>query len=71
MDTDCLKSVKVPLISTQECKKMYQDSNSRIKLSKGMMCAGYAHGGADACDADSGGPLTCEMNGKNYGPSDF
>ena len=29
-----------------------------------MMCAGYKQGGIDACDADSGGPLTCKIGGK-------
>ena len=57
-DTDCLKSVTVPLIGQQRCRQTYQDDNR--DLSDSMICAGYAHGGADSCNTDSGEPLTCK-----------
>jgi len=63
-DTDCLKSVTVPLIGQQQCRQMYQDADR--DLSDSMLCAGYTHGGADSCNADSGGPLTCKTEGKSY-----
>ena len=62
-DTDSLKSVTVPLIGQQQCQQMYQDADR--DLSDSMLCAGYAHGGADACNADSGGPLTCKTEGNH------
>ena len=62
-DTDSLKSVTVPLIGQQQCRQMYQDADR--DLSDSMLCAGYAHGGADSCKADSGGPLTCKTEGNH------
>ena len=62
-DTDSLKSVTVPLIGQQQCRQMYQDADR--DLSDSMLCAGYAHGGADSCEADSGGPLTCKTEGNH------
>ena len=61
-DTDSLKSVTVPLIGKQQCRQMYQEDRD---LSDSMLCAGYAHGGADSCSADSGGPLTCKTEGNH------
>ena len=61
--SDSLKSVTVPLIGQQQCRQMYQDADR--DLSDSMLCAGYAHGGADSCNADSGGPLTCKTEGNH------
>ena len=64
-DTDSLKSVTVPLIGLQQCRQMYQDSDLDWELSDSNLCAGYVHGVADACKADSGGPLTCKTEGNH------
>ena len=62
-DTDCLKSITVPLIGQQRCHQMYQDGNR--DLSDSMISARYAHGGADSCNANSGGPLTFTPDGNH------
>ena len=58
----CLQTASVPLINTRECREMYSVSNRNIV--EGMTCAGYKKGGVDSCRGDSGGPLTCKVNGK-------
>ena len=66
LDTNCLRSIVVPLIPRQECQVMYKKAKSYRKVVEGMMCAGYEQGGTDACSADSGGPLTCKtQDGKS------
>jgi uncharacterized repeat protein (TIGR01451 family) len=44
--------VQVPLLSLDACREAYGD-----EISDGMLCAGEADGGSDACRGDSGGPL--------------
>ena len=60
-DTDCLRTASVPIIEPQECKNMYEDYEN-VKIVDGMMCAGFKQGVTDACDSDSGGPLTCQSS---------
>ena len=61
--TDCLRTAMVPLMDLQECQDMYKEEHRDV--TNGMMCAGFSNGGTDACSADSGGPLTCQTNGKH------
>ncbi|RVE52112.1 hypothetical protein evm_003185 [Chilo suppressalis] len=48
---DRLRFVPVPVMKINECQKSY-----RFYITPRMLCAGYATGGKDACNHDSGGP---------------
>ncbi|XP_039753715.1 serine protease 55-like [Pararge aegeria] len=46
-----VRFVPVPVMKLEECQKAY-----RFYITQRMLCAGYATGGKDACNHDSGGP---------------
>ncbi|XP_075985624.1 uncharacterized protein LOC142982825 [Anticarsia gemmatalis] len=48
---DRLRFVPVPVMTLDDCQKSY-----RFYITQRMLCAGYATGGKDACNHDSGGP---------------
>lgn len=50
-----LRAVSKPIVSQAQCKAWYKNS-----ITGGMVCAGYEEGGKDACQNDSGGPLTVD-----------
>lgn len=50
-----LTVVTVPLISNEDCNKAYNGI-----VSDDMLCAGLPKGGRDACNGDSGSPLTVD-----------
>lgn len=51
--TAVLRYVSVPTITNAQCNAQYGGG-----ITAGMLCAGFSHGGQDACSGDSGGPLT-------------
>lgn len=54
---DTLQVVRLPIISNLRCQAMYDKSGHDKKITQYDLCAGYARGGMDACEGDSGGPL--------------
>lgn len=48
-----LQYVMIPIISNNDCNIAYQGS-----VTDGMLCAAYPEGSKDACNGDSGGPLS-------------
>jgi len=50
-----LKKVKVPIVTDDDCRKVYGESD----IIDSMMCAGFQAGGKDSCQGDSGGPFMC------------
>jgi V8-like Glu-specific endopeptidase len=49
--------VSVPIIHQSVCAKWYAEQD--VRLSEGMLCAGYSEGKRDACQGDSGSGLFC------------
>jgi len=54
--------VSLPIVSRKTCREIYRYIR---RITDRMICAGYMHGGQDACEGDSGGPLT--VDGILYG----
>ncbi|TMW45010.1 hypothetical protein DOY81_009910 [Sarcophaga bullata] len=50
-----LREAQVPIFKQNECRRIY-DLVGKL-VTERMLCAGYTHGGVDACSYDSGGPL--------------
>lgn len=60
-ESSTLQQVSVPIIDRTTCNSASYYYNS---IYAGMICAGVAAGGKDACQADSGGPLVTQINGR-------
>lgn len=54
---DTLQIVRLPIISNKRCQSMYKKAGHDKVITEMDLCAGYAKGGMDACEGDSGGPL--------------
>nr|AYN79047.1 cocoonase 4 [Heliconius aoede] len=59
--SDSLLAVDVPIVSNDECRKVYRSLTIR------MFCAGVPQGGKDACQGDSGGPAVIKSDGIQVG----
>ena len=49
-----LHIVNVPLLSTNRCQEMYNKAQIFRRITENVVCAGYAEGGKDSCEGDSG-----------------
>lgn len=54
---EILQIVRLPIIGNKKCQFMYKKAKHGKIITDMDLCAGYAQGGMDACEGDSGGPL--------------
>ena len=60
-----LQEAEVPIVTQQECRKFYGST-----ITDQMICAGYAAGGIDSCQGDSGGTIKLYSFRKYHGKPD-
>uniref|UniRef100_A0A8D2E1D7 Serine protease 22 n=1 Tax=Sciurus vulgaris TaxID=55149 RepID=A0A8D2E1D7_SCIVU len=58
-----LQKLKVPIIHSDICSRLYWRGSGQETITEDMLCAGYLEGQRDACLGDSGGPLMCQVDG--------
>ncbi|XP_008139902.2 brain-specific serine protease 4 [Eptesicus fuscus] len=58
-----LQKLKVPIIDSEICGRLYWRGAGQEAITEDMLCAGYLEGERDACLGDSGGPLMCQVEG--------
>ncbi|XP_004638775.1 serine protease 48 [Octodon degus] len=63
-----LQEVEVPIINHQDCDRLYNPVGAFIPglepvIKEDMICAGGLQSGKDSCKGDSGGPLSCHIDG--------
>ena len=58
-----LRQGKVRIVDQDKCNGI-KSYNGQVH--ERALCAGFEQGGVDACQADSGGPLSCEHDGRWY-----
>uniref|UniRef100_A0A8C9CIB9 Serine protease 22 n=1 Tax=Phocoena sinus TaxID=42100 RepID=A0A8C9CIB9_PHOSS len=56
-----LQKLKVPIIDSAVCSRLYWRGAGQDAITEDMLCAGYLEGKRDACLGDSGGPLMCQV----------
>ena len=54
-----LNYAQIPIMSKKKCQTKHTTEKDYESISDDMICAGFDHGGTDACNGDSGGPLMC------------
>ncbi|KAI8521425.1 protein kinase C signaling [Branchiostoma belcheri] len=61
--SNVLREVQVPIIDDVTCRETYAEYGD-YAIGPGMYCAGYEEGGRDSCGGDSGGPMSCQLDGR-------
>ncbi|XP_015977718.1 brain-specific serine protease 4 [Rousettus aegyptiacus] len=56
-----LQKLKVSIIDSEICGRLYWRGAGQGAITEDMLCAGYLEGERDACQGDSGGPLMCQV----------
>ncbi|XP_076655313.1 venom protease-like isoform X1 [Halictus rubicundus] len=54
--SDRLLETQLPVVSNADCQQALSKFRAAV-IDNRVLCAGFAQGGKDACDGDSGGPL--------------
>lgn len=64
-----LQKTFVPIVSKDECARSYRHvlrAKFPLGITHSVICAGFKFGARDACEGDSGGPLTISFHGVHF-----